>query len=199
MAALNELGKRLRPGQVYRRADLARWSNAVDRHLAELVEDGRLVKVSSGLYMTPRKTRFGDAPADPHKLVSGFLKDNRFLLVSPNAYNGLGVGMTQLYNEMIVYNGKRYGRFELDGRVYDFRRKPFFPKSVSPEFLLVDLLNNIRRLAENREDILQRAKKRAAEMNLLTLKNALDKYGGAFAKRELGPLVDGPGQLDLAA
>jgi len=28
-AKLNELKKHLRPGQVYRRADLAKWSNAV--------------------------------------------------------------------------------------------------------------------------------------------------------------------------
>jgi len=120
-------------------------------------------------------------------------------MVSPNAYNGLGVGTTQLYNETVVYNGKRHGRFKLDGRVYDFRRKPFFPKSVSPEFLLVDLLNNIRRLAENREDVLQRAKERAVEMDLLALKTAVDKYGGAFAKRELGPLLVGAGRFDLAA
>ena len=114
MAALNELKKKLRPGQVYRRADLARWSNAVDRHLRELVEEGRLVKVSGGLYRTPKKTRFGEAPADPAKLIERFLKDDRFLLVSPNAYNALGVGATQLYNETTVYNAKRRGRLELD-------------------------------------------------------------------------------------
>jgi len=198
MAALNKIAKRLRPGQAYRRADLARWSNAVDRHLAELVEEGRLVKVSGGLYMSPRKTRFGDASADPHKLVSSFLKDDRFLMVSPNAYNGLGVGTTQLYNETVVYNGKRHGRFELDGRVYDFRRKPFFPKSLSLEFLLVDLLNNFRRLAEDREGVLQRAKERAVEMDISSLRTAVKKYGGAFARRELGPLVDDTGQFELA-
>lgn len=94
MSALNDVKKRLRPGQVYRRQDFEKWSNAVDRHLRQLVEEGRLEKVSGGLYLAPRQTRYGKAPARPEKLVESFLKDDRFLLVSPNAYNGLGVGTT---------------------------------------------------------------------------------------------------------
>jgi hypothetical protein len=96
MSALEELKKRLRPGRVYRRKELARWSTAVDRHLHQLMEEGRLRKVSRGLYMAPRMTRFGAAPAAPEELVGSFLDDDRFLLVSPSAYNGLGVGTTQL-------------------------------------------------------------------------------------------------------
>ena len=42
MTKLQEMKKHLRPGQAYRREDLARWSNAVDRHLRQLVEDGTL-------------------------------------------------------------------------------------------------------------------------------------------------------------
>lgn len=40
------------------------------------------------------------------------LKDARFLLTSPNAYNGLGVGTTQLYARAVVYNHKGHGAFE---------------------------------------------------------------------------------------
>jgi hypothetical protein len=42
MAQLGELIKHLKRGNVYRRNELAQWSNAVDRHLASLVEDGTL-------------------------------------------------------------------------------------------------------------------------------------------------------------
>ena len=150
MSALNDVKKRLRPGQVYRRQDFEKWSNAVDRHLRQLVEEGRLEKVSGGLYLVPRQTRYGKAPARPEKLVESFLKDDRFLLVSPNAYNGLGVGTTQLYNEPVVYNLKRHGRFDLGGRVYDFRKKPSVPAKLTEEVLLVDLLQNLDRLAETR-------------------------------------------------
>ncbi len=191
MTALNRLKKRLRPGQVYRRADLARMTTAVDRHLRQLLDEGRLVKVSAGLYATPKKTRFGDAPADPNKVVERFLKDDRFLIVSPNDYNGLGVGTTQLYNETVVYNGKRHGRFHLDGRPFDFRRKAFFPKEVTVEFLLVDLLNNLKRLAEDGDEVVRRAKARAVDMDTSALRTAVENFGGVRAKHELMPVLGG--------
>jgi hypothetical protein len=50
MTKLQELKKRLRPGQVYRREELAQWSNAVDRHLKQLLSDGTLTKLAGGLY-----------------------------------------------------------------------------------------------------------------------------------------------------
>jgi hypothetical protein len=52
--------------------ELARWSNAVDRHLGLLLEEGRLEKVGPDLYMAPRQTRFGPALAQPEKLVGAF-------------------------------------------------------------------------------------------------------------------------------
>jgi len=198
MTALNELKKKLRAGQVYRRADLARWSNAVDRHARALVEEGRLVKVSGGLYQAPKKTRFGDAPADPMKLVERFLKDDRFLMVSPNAYNALGVGVTQLYNETIVYNAKRHGLFELDGRSFDFRVKPHFPAMISEEYLLVDLVDNLDRLAEDQDAVLQHVMKRAERMDLKALEKTVRNFGGRSAKRVFEPLVGDP-DLRMAA
>lgn len=189
MSALNELKRRLRPGQVYRRKDLAHWSNAVDRHLRQLVQEGRLEKVSGGLYMAPRKTRFGAAPATPQKLVESFLGDDRFLMVSPNAYNGLGVGTTQLYNEPVVYNHKRHGRFVLDGRTYDFRLRPSVPSRLTEEVLMVDLLHNLDRLAEDKAAVLPRALARARKMDRNKLAKALHDYGSARAERLLEPVL----------
>jgi hypothetical protein len=48
MAKLEELKKRLRPGEVYRREELSKWSTSVDRHLQELVLDGKLEKLPKG-------------------------------------------------------------------------------------------------------------------------------------------------------
>ncbi len=183
MSKLNDLKKHLRPGQVYRRADLARWSSAVDRHLRQLVEEGTLSKLAGGLYAYPKRTVFGKAPADDGKLVETFLKDDRFLLASPNAYNGLGVGTTQLYDKTVVYNHKRHGEFALGGRVFDFRVKPSFPKALSPEFLLVDLVNNLDRLAESKDEVLARVKQRAAACDAPRLNRAARLYGGARAKK----------------
>ena len=189
MSALNELKRRLRPGQVYRRKDLARWSTAVDRHLRQLVGEGRLEKVSGGVYMVPRQTRFGTSPAAPEKLVETFLGDDRFLMVSPNAYNGLGVGTTQLYNETVVYNRKRHGRFKLDGRTYDFRLRPSVPSRLTEEVLMVDLLHNLDRLAEDKSAVLPRALARARTMDRNKLAKALRDYGSARAERLLEPVL----------
>jgi len=190
MSAVNELKRRLRPGQVYRRKDLTRWSNAVDRHLRQLVDEGRLEKVSGGLYMAPRKTRFGTAPAATARLIETFLGDDRFLVVSPSDYNGLGVGTTQLYNEPVVYNRRRHGRFELDGRVYDFRLRPSVPSRLTQEVLLVDLLHNLDRLAEDKAAVVPRALERAATMDRARLARAVRDYGSARAARLLAPLLE---------
>src|SRR5207253_9857957 len=119
MTKLQQLKKHLRPGRVYRRGDVAHWSNAVDRHLRRLVDEGTLKKVAGGLYAYPRETVFGKAPAKDDALVAAFLKDDRYLLASPNAYNSLGVGTTQLYDKTIVYNHKRHGEFALGGRKFE--------------------------------------------------------------------------------
>lgn len=189
MTKLQELKQRLRPGKVYRREDLAQWSNAVDRHLKQLVAEGTLTKLRNGLYLRPKKTAFGEAPAGDYELVQSFLKDDRFLLASPNAYNALGVGTTQLYNETVVYNHKRHGRFNLGGRSFDFRMKASFPKKVTKEFLMVDLLNNLDRLAENQDEILERVRAKAVAGNPRRLERAAHEYGKVRAKKFFSELV----------
>jgi hypothetical protein len=183
MTRLQQLKQHLRPGAVYRREDLARWSNAVDRHLKQLVRDGTLTKLSGGLYLFPKRTAFGKAPAEDDKLVGAFLRDHRFLLASPNAYNTLGVGTTQLYDNTIVYNHKRHGSFSLGGRKFEFRVKPTFPRKLSREFLLVDLVNNLDHLAENHDEVLNRVKQTAASYDSPRLRRAAREYGNVRTRK----------------
>lgn len=180
---LEEFRKHLRPGQVYRRGDLARWSNAVDRHLRQLVNDGTLTKLGPGLYSFPKCTAFGKAPPEDDKLVRTFLKDDRFLLATPNAYNSLGVGTTQLYDKTVVYNHKRHGNFSLGGRRFDFRMKASFPATLSKEFLLVDLVNNLDELAESKDEVLTRVKERAASYDVPRLQRAARNYGNVGTRK----------------
>lgn len=183
MTKLEELKTHLKPGQAYRRADLARWSTSVDRHIKQLVESGVLKKLSGGLYTYPKATAFGPAPAGDKDIVSAFLKDHRFLLASPNAYNSLGVGTTQLYDRTVVYNHKRHGEFQLGGRKYAFRVKPRFPKSLTTEFLLVDLVNNLDQIAETKDEVLKRVMERAVAADKPRLRRAVREYGNERTKR----------------
>ena len=191
MSALGNLKMRMKPGQVYRRADLARWSHSVDRHLKQLVDEGTLKKVSPGVYSYPRNASFGRVPPEDKKLVQAFLKSDDFLLFSPNEYNVLGLGTTQLYNTQFVYNRKRHGRFELSGRMFEFKMKPYFPKQVTREFLLVDLLNNANQLAEEKERVLARAKILASEMDKRALYRAVDDCGNIATKKFFAFLNEG--------
>ncbi|MDD3449834.1 MAG: hypothetical protein PHF72_12490, partial [Gammaproteobacteria bacterium] len=59
MNRLEQLKRHLRPGRVYRRADLAQWSKSVDRHVRELVDQGALEKLRNGLYYYPKASAFG--------------------------------------------------------------------------------------------------------------------------------------------
>jgi hypothetical protein len=185
-----EFKKYLKAGKTYRRAELAQWSNAVDRHIALLLEEGFLEKLSAGLYYVPKKSVFGVVPPDDESLVRTFLKEDDFLLTSPNAYNSLGVGTTQLYNKRVVYNHKRHGEFELGGKKFFFHSKHRFPKKLTREFLLVDLVNNLRNLAEDSDQVLKNVLSKVQSMDTRQLKYSLDHYGSAKTKALLSPFVN---------
>jgi hypothetical protein len=189
MKKLQELKTHLKEGRVYRRSDMAQWSNAVDRHAAVLVKEGFLEKLSPGVYHVPKKTVFGAVPPEEALLVRTFLKDDDFLLTSPNAYNTLGVGTTQLYNKRVVYNHKRHGEFTLGGRTFFFHAKHRFPKKMTPEFLVVDLLNNLDKLAEDRNDVLARVIAKVLQMDLPKLRLCAKNYGSIRTKAILRPYL----------
>jgi hypothetical protein len=189
MNKLQELKKHLKRGKVYRRADLSVWSTSVDRHLDELLKEGTLKKLSQGLYYFPNLSVFGESPPEEEVLVRSFLKDNRFLVTSLNAYNTLGVGTTQLYNQKTVYNHKRHGDFNLGGKTFSFRVKPHFPNKVSQEFLLVDLLNNIDQLAEDSKEVVLKILSKAKTMDNKKLKKTLQEYGSIKTKKTLEPFL----------
>src|SRR5574343_476497 len=194
MNKLETLKSQLKRGQVYRRADFTNWSTAVDRHLKALVEEGTLKKVSPGVYYYPKQTVFGEAPADEMTLVRTFLKDDRFLLTTPNLYNSLGVGTTQLYNSKVVYNHKRHGDFKLGNRTFSFRIKPHFPYKLSQEFLLVDLVNHLDQVAEEPHLVLENVRRKTSAMNRTKMKRTVKDYGTEKTKRLLLPALETAGQ-----
>ena len=189
MTKLDKLRRNLKPGEIYRREDLTQWTTSVDRHLEALMEDGTLRKVAQGLYYVPKQSSFGTLPPDDVKLVRAFLKEDKFLLTSPNAYNSLGVGTTQLYNERVVYNRKRHGTVKWGNRTFSFRRKRDFPLKATEEFLLVDLVNNLDQLAEDQNRVLENVKAKVRLMDQRRMKRSLTEYGDVKTKKLLLPLL----------
>ena len=101
-----------------------------------------------------------------------------FLLLSWNEYNTLGLGLTQLYNRAVVYNRKRHGAFMLCKRVFDFRRPARgFPKKLTREFLLVDVLNNLNELVDEDTEQLKANIKALSPTLLKQAALCAQKYG----------------------
>ena len=189
--ATAHLADELQAGRVYRREDLARLSKAVDRHLQELVSKGTLKKLAPGLYYAPKQSKFGPLPPTDEQVVQGFLRDKDFLVFSPSSYNTVGLGTTQLYNSTLVYNHKRHGVFKLGNRQFHFRVKPRFPKKLTPEFLYVDLLNNLDDLAEDRDAVLSQARTKLLSFNQSLLQKALDSYGNMATRKRVREWISG--------
>lgn len=178
------LGK-MKQGQVYRRSDLTCFTPAVNHYLNRLVKRKKVVKVSHGLYLRPKTSAFGAIPADEKALVKTFLKGDRFLVNSFNNYNQLGLGLTQLYRYSIVYNYKRFGEFELGGKKFFFKRVSKFPNQLSKEYLLVDMLNNLKELAEDETSVLENLKNKKEKFNKKKIRFMAKAYGRPRTKKFL--------------
>ena len=182
-STLTEVKKHLRRGRVYRREDFTSWSASVDRHLKALVKSGNLKKLRHGLYHYPKKFAFGEAPASERELLQAFLRTNRFLVISPNLYNLLGLGTTQLYDKRVVYNHKRHGTLDLGGQIFCFERRTNFPRKLTKEFLLVDLVNELDQLAEDRGAVAARVAEAARQMDPRKLSRAVQFYANRFSQQ----------------
>jgi len=183
MSALQQFRAHLRPGKVYRREELLEFSSSVDRVLKSLLDSRLLEKAGAGLYYRPKKSVFGLTPPGERELVEAFLKESDYLLVSPNLYSSLGVRTTQLYNTTVVYNRKRHGQFTLAGKRFEFRMKPRFPRALTEEFLLVDLMNNLNSLPEDRELVADSVRRRSANMEGEKLLKTARLYGKVATRR----------------
>lgn len=189
MKKVDELKKHLKKGKVYRREELARYSTSVDRHLQELVKEGTLRKVATGLYAYPKDSEFGKTPPAEKELVKSYLRDERFLLTSPNAFNALGVGTTQLYNTQTVYNHKRDGHVRLGNQTYRFVHRANFPRKLTTEFLMVDLVNSLDDLAEDTEEVLEKVKTRLHDFDQKKMRRFVREYGTNKTRKLLTPLL----------
>lgn len=191
LTSYNKLDAQLEMGHVYRRDALLSFSKAVDRDLIILTNKGILEKIGSGLYYKPEVSRFGLLPPKEEDVVKEFLRDDEFLLYSWNQYNSLGLGLTQIYNNLIVYNHKRHGKFELGKIQFDFRRPTRgFPSEMSLEYLLIDLVNNLKELSEDTSLLKEKIKENLERFNKERIVTLAKKYGKITTQRYFKELIN---------
>lgn len=185
------LMKHLELGKVYRREMLMPYTKAVDRDLKSLSNRGVLKKVAPGLYYYPKTSRFGELPPNDYELINSFLKDDPFLSFTWNDYNSLQLGLTQLYNKVVVYNRKRHEEVRLGDKLFDFRRPTKgFPSELSKEFLLIDLLNNLTELTDEPEEVRTHVKARLKSFDLKKLKEMSKWYGKVSTRKFFEGLME---------
>lgn len=105
-------------------------------------------------------------------------------------YNTLNVGTTQLYNEVVVYNHKRHGFFKLNNKTYHFVRKHFFPTEITEEFLVVDLLDYLPKLAEDTQMVMGLLKEKVSRMDLTKLTTAVNEYASERSKKMFDSIIE---------
>ncbi|HAT9529900.1 TPA: hypothetical protein JBD01_04435 [Legionella pneumophila subsp. pneumophila] len=181
----DNLYSHMKAGSVYRREDLMSFSSNLDRDLNTLVEANKLKKPATGLYYKPKKSRFGLLPPTDEALVKGFLH-KPFLMYSWNDYNKLGLGLTQLYNKVVVYNSERHEDKKLGNRAFSFKRpNNGFPIKLTKEFLLVDLLNNAKYLTEDVSQLQLKVEKNLSQFDKDLLVKLSAKYGKVATRKYL--------------
>ena len=174
---------------VYRRVDLLPYSNNLDRDLNTLVNQNKLKRPAPGLYYKPKMSRFGLLPPSDEALIKAFLK-KPFLMYSWNDYNTLGLGLTQLYNQVVVYNTERHEEVTLGNRKFAFRRpNNGFPARLTREFLLVDLLNNAKYLTEEINGLESKIKTKLGEFDPTLLLQLAEQHGKVYTRKLIAALL----------
>jgi hypothetical protein len=179
----------MKSGVVYRRVGLLPYSNNLDRDLNTLVNQNKLKRPAPGLYYKPKSSRFGLLPPSDEALVKAFLK-KPFLMYSWNDYNTLGLGLTQLYNQVVVYNSERHEEVTLGNRQFAFKRpNNGFPAQLTREFLLVDLLNNAKYLTEDVNGLESTIKTKLGEFDHTLLLQLAEQHGKVYTRKLIAALL----------
>ena len=185
----------LRPGSVYRTAHLGRWGANPTRLARRLAAEGRLRRLSQGLYYAPVKSRFGEVPPSDEALLDAFFDGSPWVRTGPPLWNALGLGSTQLFARPLVYNTKVSGPRDVGGRPFEFRRVAFAAEP-SAEWFVVDLARNAERVGLDRDELRDRLRDalREGRFSAEQLQEMASRFGRRAeqdlvreAVRDLGP------------
>lgn len=168
---------KLLAGKCYSRHEILARLNNNKYLLNRLIESRYIKRAYRGIYYRPKVSRWGELAPDDSLLIKCFLSSDKFVLYSPGIFNSLGLGTTQLYNCVWVINTKKSGKFKLGWKEFDFFKWNDAPKKLSFEFLVVEILNKIDYLAEDKNMIYRNLKKKLPSYNKSKILKAAKKYG----------------------
>jgi len=175
----HEPQKASRPGEVYRRQD-SRLVEGVDRHLKELVEEGRLPGRNRPLSL-PQGDGVRESAPGRCELVASFLKEHHFLLLRPTPTTASASGRRSFTTRRlsIIASGTENSRSADVCLIFGLSRSRNSERGI----LLVDLVNNLDQLAESRDEVLTRFKQRVLTFDGARLERAAGDYGTVRTKK----------------
>lgn len=139
-------------GKVYRTQELAKYGNNPTRLATSLVKRGLLKRLRSGLFYAPKRGVFGEVPPSEAALLKGYFAGKPYLRSGPSVWNALGLGTTAVESVPLVYNTTKTGTEMLGDKLFEFRRVKF-PRKADPEYLVVDLFENLARAGADLETV----------------------------------------------
>ncbi len=142
----------LKKGKVYRTQDFAKYGSNPTRFASALVKNGSLIRLQNGLFHAPKQGAFGIVPPSEAALLKGHFGSKPYLVTGPSVWNTLELGTTGVESLPLVYNTTKTGRVLLGKKAFEFRRVRFPPK-VDPEYLVVDLFENLDRAGTDAETV----------------------------------------------
>ena len=173
-------------GQVYRAGEIKGFSKDSSRDISALLKAGLIRRAGAGIYYRPKRLAGRAVPANIASVLQKFLRSDQFLVRHISDFNKLGLGTTQHATVTYIYNRKRSGEIELDGRKYMFVMRKL-PATQTTEYLLVDMLNNLKDLGEDSRYFLQKLADTLPKMDLKMdkLLATAEEYGKRWVKRYL--------------
>jgi len=173
-------------GRVYRTSHLARWGANPTRLASRLESEGRLEKLSHGLFYAPVNSRFGLVAPSDEALLNAFFDGSPWVLTGPPRWNALGLGSTQLFARPLVYNTKRTGTVRVGRRTFELRRVSF-PADPTPEWYVIDLLRNADSVGLTQAEVAATLRARLKEGRFSA--SALTEMAARFGRRAEQNLV----------
>lgn len=145
---------KLTSGRVYRTAELKRWVSNPTRTAEQLVKTGALMKLRHGLYYRPLRSKWGAVPPSREEVLRAALSNTPFAVTGSGPWNALGLGSTAVFPVPLVYN-KKLSREETIGPFRFAFRRVRFPRRLTAEWFVVDLVQNRRMAGLDAETLAQ--------------------------------------------
>ncbi len=109
--------------------------------LGRLCHNGKIAKVSKGVYCRPRKTRYGDVLPSEQEIVDTFTKNEQGMVVGYRLYNALNL-TTQVSKNSEVYSSGFEGKTKRIGNVNMTHYPLKYSQSVIKTVALFEVLNH---------------------------------------------------------